>query len=243
MTNNMTIDKVCASSRSITLNEGFAGTNETLYFNKYKSKKYINDMINECRKYNPDLDRISLLITLIDNINFVDIHGNTCIINATIVNNLKVIKLLVDAGADIYVHNKLNESAMTLAALYGYIDIIEYLYNNGYKDINEAFNCASHSAVYKYLYNHGANINNAIIIATKQNNIEKVKFLIDKGADVNIVQNITFTNNGASFDRNNGVVAVQMNRNVTAYEIAKPEIKTLLRNNGAKTHNLFGFRF
>jgi len=78
---------------------------------------------------------------------------------------MEVVKLLVEAGADVNTANKLGGTALNRAAENGNVEMMNYLFDNG--------------AVIGPL---------ALIVASREGQLEAVKLLVRKGADVNAVQ-------------------------------------------------------
>ena len=73
------------------------------------------------------------------NINNVDpLNGNTALIHAVLEKDLKTVNLLLDKGADITLYNntKNEDTALSIAAYYGYEKIVERLINHYDKIIN-----------------------------------------------------------------------------------------------------------
>jgi len=95
--------------------------------------------------------------------------GNSALFYASQTGLFKVVKFLIDHGADCNKKNKYSETPLIMASKYGFIDIVEYLMN------------------------HGAdpNIQNetretALIIACKSGYTEIIKYLMSHGADPTI---------------------------------------------------------
>ena len=124
--------------------------------------------------------------------------------------NLKIVKILIEHGADVNKTKASNNSTPILtAAQSGYLKIVELLIEYG-ADINKI---NSHGftplilaideenfEVVKVLLKSGADINivgdrgrTALFFAINQENQELIKFLIDKGANVNHIDNIGYT--------------------------------------------------
>jgi len=151
------------------------------------------------------------------NINNRNVDDLTPLMLAVVHNKNNVVQLLLKAGADINVRNKNNDTALTLAAYSENGKVIplllaEYkvrgLKNN---DLNTALILAAERHMpesVKYLLEAGANTGAALISATKNNNIEIVRLLLENGVDVNAK-----TKNGSN-----------------AYIIAKKEDYTELKN-------------
>ncbi len=64
------------------------------------------------------------------NINFIDLNGNTALINATKSGYTQIVQLLLDAGADINIKNKFNKTALDYAIELGHMDIITIIKNS-----------------------------------------------------------------------------------------------------------------
>ena len=79
-------------------------------------------------------------------------------------NNLKIVKILFDAGIDIH-HN--NDYALRYSAENGYLDIVTFLLDNG--------------------ANVHANYDQALIWAADRGHLDIVQLLLDRGADIHVL--------------------------------------------------------
>ncbi|XP_004207792.1 notch-regulated ankyrin repeat-containing protein [Hydra vulgaris] len=77
----------------------------------------------------------SLLEAEVLNINGFGAHGITVLHHACTGGNLEIVKLLVEAGADIGLPTKDGKTPLSLAVSNGYFDVSEYLILKGAKDI------------------------------------------------------------------------------------------------------------
>ena len=87
--------------------------------------------------------------------------------NFVFYNNDEIVKLLLNAGADIDKQNNNGNTALILASLDNYVEIVELLLNAG-ADIDKQNNKG----------------NTALFYASKDNNIEIVKLLLNADADI-----------------------------------------------------------
>ncbi|MBO4707914.1 MAG: ankyrin repeat domain-containing protein [Elusimicrobiaceae bacterium] len=98
-----------------------------------------------------------------------DRDNGTPLMRAAYNGHLKVVKLLIDKGADINIQNEAGSTALMKAAYKGYFEIVKLLIDKGAKiNLKER---------------HGAT---ALIKGVAQGYTEIVKLLLDKGADVNV---------------------------------------------------------
>lgn len=116
-------------------------------------------------------------------LNIYNSQHTTPVMWAIYKSDLKMVKLLVSKGADpamkswMRLDSYLPGSNLVLAAWLGKTDIIDYLVDNGYFDINEP--------EYKF-YNKDLKCAwNALQTVAYSNNVEIVRYLVKKGADIN----------------------------------------------------------
>lgn len=99
---------------------------------------------------------------------------------------LEYVKYFVETGIDF----KIKNHALSLACIYGYLDIVTYLIENGASLIKQRQSClglaVSHGRfeTVKYLIEKDVNSNNnsMLLSATQSGNLEIVKYLVGKGA-------------------------------------------------------------
>ncbi len=84
-------------------------------------KQLINDKI-----INKQIGKVNI------NINFIDLNGNTALINATRLGYTQIVQLLLDAGADINIKDKFNKTALDYAIELGHMDIIIIIKNSSF---------------------------------------------------------------------------------------------------------------
>jgi ankyrin repeat protein len=92
----------------------------------------------------------------------------TVLMNAAEENNVEIVRLLLDAGADVRPRDHRGLNAMSLAASRGHAEVVRLLLGKG-SDANERFE----SDV------------TALMLAARDGHVETVKLLIAHGADVN----------------------------------------------------------
>ncbi len=116
--------------------------------------------------------------------------------------NMEIVKLLVDADADVSYHAKGDETPLMAASLYGHVHIVQYLVENG-ANVNEQLkgdgtallvaSRAGHLEIVDYLISQQADVNSqvngdgtALICAVREGHYEVAKLLLDNGADPNL---------------------------------------------------------
>jgi len=138
-------------------------------------------------------------------VNVQKIHKNraTPLFIAVLKKNLKIVKFLVENGADINKKTVSGNTILMVAIAFRDLEIVKFLLEKG-ADISEKSNNRNtplHLAakwgnfgIVKFLVEKGADINvvnkagnTPLHIAAKWGNIEIVQFLIDKGANINTV--------------------------------------------------------
>jgi len=122
----------------------------------------------ESTKVSPKL--IKFLIKHGANINAISDEGYSPIIYATKVNNKSVINGLLESGADASVVSKDGKSLLHHAALNGSVHLVDYLIKN--KLVND-------------IDGVDQNYETPLILAVKSKNVDIVKYLVERGADVN----------------------------------------------------------
>jgi ankyrin repeat protein len=123
--------------------------------------------------------------------------------------NLKIVKILIEHGADVNKSEKSSDSTSILtAAQHGYLKIVELLIEHG-ADVNKVNSYGAtplilasdrgHIEMVKVLLKAGAQVNLAgsrnrtsLFFAIEQANQELIELLIDKGANVNHIDNIGY---------------------------------------------------
>ncbi len=119
-------------------------------------------------------NEISKVIELLSenktSINESDNFNNTPLHLAVRLNNLEIIKLLLQAGADTRVKNKLSETPLHVSAMFGNIEMIDLLLDKDEAGIQDKTD-NGHSLLHT---------------AARQNNSEIIKHLIAKGLAVDI---------------------------------------------------------
>ena len=116
-------------------------------------------------------------------------------------NNVELVRLLLDIGADINLANRAGETPLYVASLFGYVNIVRILTERG-ANINKAnkngetpLHIASQNGqveVVRILLEKGANINKfdyssetPLYVASEAGNEEVVRILLEKGAEIN----------------------------------------------------------
>ncbi len=120
---------------------------------------------------NGDLETIKLLMTKGVSINVKDGKGNTILIEALTRNNEEMVKFLIENGANVNVRdmwmNKQKTGLMIAIENYMPLEILELMVSKGV-DIKAKDEIG----------------NTPLMVAVERNNLEAVKFLLDKGAAV-----------------------------------------------------------
>jgi len=158
-------------------------------FSYIKSKAFLNKLgkrkvptKEECEKFVQDKK----------NIDIVDSIGYTALLYAARDGLFDLVKMLIDAGADINIENwsgyasSSGSTALINAARGGHLDIVRVLIKAG---ANIDF--------------MGRDGDTALMIAARAGNIEVAKALLDAGADVNIADR--YGNTALSYARKNGL--------------------------------------
>jgi ankyrin repeat protein len=114
------------------------------------------------------------------NVDAIDDHGQTCLMQAAVRGNTEIARMLVEAGADLEMKDDQGSTALILAATNGHTEILQLLIEVG-ADIT-ARNC--------YYLTGAVNRNHeetSLIAASIYGNAESVRLLIDAGADLDWV--------------------------------------------------------
>jgi len=114
---------------------------------------------------NPSLARVS------------DEVGTTALNRAVLVNNLEMVKVLVDAGADIHNESRTHAMPLSEAAYYGHREIVEFLLQEGADVDRQPTNISSHGS--------GTALHEAALGAKP----DIVELLVNHGADANAPDN------------------------------------------------------
>ncbi|MBP5427580.1 MAG: ankyrin repeat domain-containing protein [Clostridiales bacterium] len=176
-------------------------------------EKGININITSPISYNPyyfaiknkDMNMLDYLVRNGD-VNFRDSNGVTILMISCILKNEEAIKYLVERGADVNRKNLEGNTALILACYMNDIVMVEYLlYNKANACIcNEEgltplmWACKHNNLnLVRILINAGAyttinaiskNSSTALMIAGKYGSAELVKYLVENGADVNLIE-------------------------------------------------------
>jgi ankyrin repeat protein len=168
----------------------------------FNTKINFNDFFNAVENNNIDVVK-EYLNNYRENINNVDIYGNTALIIASRCNNNEIVDLLIDNGADVNKTNHHYDTALTWAVYNGNFLITSTLINAG-ANTNVAYENGDTPLItaikrgfvdiVKLLLNTNCNVNQSnkdkqtpLAIAANFNKKEIVKLLIDKGAELNNV--------------------------------------------------------
>jgi len=128
---------------------------------------------------------VRLLLEKGANVNFRTVDGTTALMFASMAGHIDIVKLLLEKGADIDLKNENGVNALIEAMTSVRTEAVEVLKSSG-ADFTAAIE------LLQYKKTIGTNINekdrfgaSIIIKAAQENNFEKVKLLIDMGANVN----------------------------------------------------------
>ena len=178
-------------------------------------------------------------------VNTLDRFGDTALSEAAAHRHIDIVRMLLDAGADL---NLGNETPLYIAAGNGHIDIIQILIDAG-ADLNSV-NHLNQTPLYFAIYNNqvpiaslliteGADVNlgnyesnTPLHFATRRNNIDLVRQLICAGADANI-RNV---NNESALD----VARLLAPRDTTATERRKRQASINVLVNASRANRVEG---
>ncbi|WP_243526217.1 ankyrin repeat domain-containing protein [Bacillus pseudomycoides] len=149
-------------------------------------------------------------------------------------SNVEIVKLLVEAGADLKMKYH-GETPFALACRNGDTETVKYFIDKG-EDVNEIMtgkvtplhliSCAGNTEIVTYVLERVININavtsrkySALHYAVEDNNLEAAKALIEKGIDMELLEQYKRSALSLACDRN------------------KPEMVALLLENGANIHS------
>ena len=135
-------------------------------------------------------------------VNAANEEGNTPLFYAIDANNIDVVKLLIENGANINQHNNGGHTSLHWASVKGHKRIVKYLVKRGIdiNILNDKKNTSvliaselGHEDIVKFLVEHDANINlqdidgdTPLLMAARTNHENIVKFLVEHGADINV---------------------------------------------------------
>lgn len=130
------------------------------------------------------------------NVNYVEFNSKyTPLFNASCIGDYKVVKLLIDNGANVNHINDIGCTALSIACQYGYSDVVKILLEHietpliNYKNvlsvtpISKAIANGSLETV-KLLVEHGADITDTVPLAFSYKHNDIANYLIGKGAKI-----------------------------------------------------------
>ena len=127
-----------------------------------------------------------------------DPNPNKLLLKAAKEGNLRLVEIAYNIGANLNVLDKSEKfTALSLAIIYGHLDVVKYLVEQGANialygkntdlDLAAAY---GHLAIVKYLVDYGINsparLGQALLIAAKNGHLNIVKYLVENGANINI---------------------------------------------------------
>ncbi|MDR6550525.1 ankyrin repeat domain-containing protein [Paenibacillus qinlingensis] len=124
-----------------------------------------------------DIEQVQQLLSNGVNLNEQDNRGRTAIMAATHANNPAIVKLLIDAGADIHIKDAMQDNPFLYAGAEGLLSILQLLIEAG--------------ANTKLTNRYGGN---ALIPAAEKGHLENVRVLLTTtDVDVNHINNLGWT--------------------------------------------------
>jgi hypothetical protein len=102
------------------------------------------------RAHEGDLDQVREILDKSDHVNATDQHGNTAQMAAIASHRVDVLRLLISHGADVKMHNREGETALTLSAFSGQPEMIKELAGHGaVLDCNDAVEREAYLGAYR----------------------------------------------------------------------------------------------
>jgi ankyrin repeat protein len=127
-------------------------------------------------------------------------YANTPLIKASAYGRIRVVKLLLEKGADVNKHNEGGETPLHYAARHGHVKVMEILLDHGADPTKKGTGCGTpmqwagrggQIGAIKVLMRYGVSINQrgsgdgtALHEAVKHDHPDAVRFLLENGADV-----------------------------------------------------------
>ena len=128
-------------------------------------------------------------------------YANTPLIKAAAYGRIRVVKLLLEKGADVNKHNEGGETPLHYAARHGHVKVMEILLDHGADPTKKGTGCGTpmqwagsrgQIRAIKVLMRYGVSINQpgsgdttALHEAAEHDHPDAVRFLLENGADVN----------------------------------------------------------
>lgn len=162
------------------------------------------------------LEIVKYLVENGADINAKDNSGRTALIWASYEGKLGVVKYLVDKGADINVKDNEGYTALIWALIFEKLNVVEYFIESCAIDIDAKYNI-------KYFGNVKDGSYTILMIASMKGYLEIVKYLVDKGADINIEND--------KCDTALNMICSSSDNNKKANKIKEVLMKTLRRKN------------
>lgn len=126
-----------------------------------------------------DIEKVKNLVKNGVNVNAITHSNRTILIDASWKGYLEIVKCLVENGADINVKDNEGYTALIWALIFEKFNVVAYFIENCKVDIDAQYNI-------KYFNNVKDGIYTILMIASMKGHLEIVKYLVDKGADINI---------------------------------------------------------
>ena len=153
------------------------------------------------RAYEGDLAGVQSCIEKDVDVNSANKNGMAALLMASYRGHLKIVKYLIDNGANINSEND-DIPALLMASYRGHLEIVKYLVGKGadvnIKDQNGTtalINASGqgHIEIVKYLVGKGADVHTkniegktALLWASDNGNLDIVEYLVENGANINI---------------------------------------------------------